>query len=220
MSSARRKSGNGRLRHLLADAVQRLLTAMVASTPHRPRFRRAAWAAAPPDRDFCWGFRGKVVLSQGRGPLSAKTRFAGGCMHPASAHSVRALGDRLLPAPALRTWRPFPMRFGSWIASGPFHFDYSPPQALYCDHRESTASWCLSLLLAEEKIAEPALPLPCGGIIKADAASLKRRLRGTRENGAACAGPLPPLVGLSRITNYGWRLQRNGLLSCPPEPRQ
>jgi hypothetical protein len=29
---------------LLANAVQRLLTAMVASTPHRPRFRRAAWA--------------------------------------------------------------------------------------------------------------------------------------------------------------------------------
>src|SRR2546428_2420150 len=43
--------GSGGLRisyPLLADAVQRLLTAMVASTPHRPRFRRAAWAAAPP----------------------------------------------------------------------------------------------------------------------------------------------------------------------------
>src|SRR5262249_34164353 len=29
-----------------------LLTAMVAH-----RFRRAAWAAAPPDRNSCWGFR-------------------------------------------------------------------------------------------------------------------------------------------------------------------
>jgi len=27
-------------------------------------------------------------------------------------------------------------------------------------------------------------------------------------------------VGLSRNTNYGWRLQRNGLLSCHSEPRQ
>src|SRR5215475_2834427 len=39
--------GSGRLRisyPLLANAVQRLLTAMVASTPHRPRFPRAAWA--------------------------------------------------------------------------------------------------------------------------------------------------------------------------------
>jgi hypothetical protein len=30
----------------------------------------------------------------------------------------------------------------------------SPLQAVYCDHRDSTASWCLSLFLAEEKIAE------------------------------------------------------------------
>src|SRR5215831_7440603 len=29
-----------------------------------------------------------------------------------------------------------------------------------------------------------------------------------------------PLVGRSRSTNYGWRLQRNGLLSCPSESRQ
>src|SRR5262245_46783111 len=43
--------------------------------------------------------------------------------HPASVHNVRALGDRLLPAPALRTWRPLPTRFGSWIASGSFHLD-------------------------------------------------------------------------------------------------
>jgi hypothetical protein len=55
------------------------------------------------------------------------------------------------------------MQLGSWIASGLFHFDYLTLQALYCDHRESTASWCLSLFLAEEKIAEPALALPCGG---------------------------------------------------------
>src|SRR5262249_28914463 len=26
------------------------------ANPHRPRFRRT-WAAAPPDREFCWGFR-------------------------------------------------------------------------------------------------------------------------------------------------------------------
>jgi|GraSoiStandDraft_46_1057282.scaffolds.fasta_scaffold92998_2 hypothetical protein len=26
------------------------------ANPHRPRFRRK-WAAAPPDREFCWGFR-------------------------------------------------------------------------------------------------------------------------------------------------------------------
>src|SRR5262249_37496254 len=37
-------------------------------------------------------------------------------MHPAGAHNVRALGHRLFPAPALRTSRPFPMRFGSWFA--------------------------------------------------------------------------------------------------------
>jgi len=29
-----------------------------------------------------------------------------------------------------------------------------------------------------------------------------------------------PLVGLIRSANYGWRLQRNGLLSCPSKPRQ
>src|SRR6516165_11130666 len=29
-----------------------------------------------------------------------------------------------------------------------------------------------------------------------------------------------PLVGPSRSINYEWRLQRNGLLSCPSEPRQ
>ena len=38
--------------------------------------------------------------------------------------NVPALGGRRLPAPVLRTWRRFPMRFGSWIASGPSHFDY------------------------------------------------------------------------------------------------
>jgi hypothetical protein len=45
-------------------------------------------------------------------------------------YSVRALEDRLLPAPALRTWRPFPRRFGSWFASGPFHFHYLTPRIL------------------------------------------------------------------------------------------
>jgi len=38
--------------------------------------------------------------------------------HPASVNNVPALGGRLLPAPALRTWRPFPMRLDFWISSG------------------------------------------------------------------------------------------------------
>ncbi len=39
--------------------------------------------------------------------------------HPASVHNVRILGDRLLLGPELRIGRPFPMRFGSWVASCP-----------------------------------------------------------------------------------------------------
>ena len=42
--------------------------------------------------------------------------------HPANVHNVHALQGHLFPAPALRTWRPFPRRFDSWIASRPFHF--------------------------------------------------------------------------------------------------
>jgi hypothetical protein len=44
---------------------------------------------------------------------------------PGIPHNVRALGGRLPPAPALRTWRPFPMRLGSWFACGAFHFQVS-----------------------------------------------------------------------------------------------
>ncbi len=53
------------------------------------------------------------------------------CPHPASEHNVRALGGCLLPALALRTWRPFPMRFGSWIASGLFPFRLPHPRNHY-----------------------------------------------------------------------------------------
>src|SRR5262249_34128139 len=38
-----------------------------------------------------------------------------------------------------------------------------PSKALYCDRRESTGSWFLSLFLAEEKIAEVTLAPACGG---------------------------------------------------------
>src|SRR5262249_6144878 len=46
----------------------------------------------------------------------------------ASVHNVRVLGDRLLLGPELRTGRPFPMRFGSWVTSCPSHFDYLTPR--------------------------------------------------------------------------------------------
>jgi hypothetical protein len=55
--------------------------------------------------------------------------------HPASVHNVHALQGHPFPAPALRIWRPFPRRFDSWIASGPFPFDTSATQA-YRDQRE------------------------------------------------------------------------------------
>jgi hypothetical protein len=64
-----------------------------------------------------------------------------------------ALIPCLLPAPALRTLRRFPMRFGSWIASGPFHFDDLTPQPLCCD----TPRICCELL---------SLTFPCGRKIR------------------------------------------------------
>src|SRR5262249_34096578 len=51
-----------------------------------------------------------------------------------SVHIVRALGGRLLPAPALRPWQPFPMRLGSCFACGAFPFlgtSFSVPHGLW-----------------------------------------------------------------------------------------
>src|SRR5262249_46948386 len=43
-----------------------VLTVMVASTPHRPRFRRAAWAAAPQIVIFAGVFGGRPYCRKGR----------------------------------------------------------------------------------------------------------------------------------------------------------
>jgi hypothetical protein len=51
----------------------------------------------------------------------------------------------------LRTGRRFPMRFGSWIASGPSHFDYLTPRKTNIAITAKSASARLSLFLAEEK---------------------------------------------------------------------
>jgi hypothetical protein len=76
------------------------------------------------------------------------------------------------------------MQFGSWIASGPFHFDYLTLQVLYCGDRECTASRVSLTFLAEEKVAEPALALPCGGAQPASATDT----RGTRHPFTAFIG--------------------------------
>jgi hypothetical protein len=48
------------------------------------------------------------------------------------------------------------MQFGSWIASGLFHFDYLTLASTILRPPSTTASRCLSLFFAEEKIAEEA----------------------------------------------------------------
>jgi hypothetical protein len=88
----------------------------------------------------------------------------------------------------------------------PFHFDYLTLESAILQRSESTASWCLSLLLAEEKIAEPALAAGSLRDSRPEAAAPKRRQLGTpagRRRSCVVERVVLQLVGFERLAHGG-----------------